>query len=207
MIKAFKNNPARFNDNPDEDTIELKLRPEYLHAVSRERESSAKAVRPAERASASRRSHLPPAPRETPHATDVWLSLSVAAVLGIIALVVGLWPTEQRPKTAAQTAEPTASTVVTFSGSPTHTMLSEAQPSPMQFTNPFDAAEVFEFPPGTTEDAARKSVAEVLLERARERRAQVDSVRHGHRSTVFSIAPSHRSGALSYICTCNPTPT
>jgi hypothetical protein len=57
---------------------------------------------------------------------------------------------------------------------------------PTRFTNPFDASEVFEFPPGTTQDAARESVAETLLQRARERRIQVSSVKvHDHRSAAL----------------------
>jgi len=188
MMKAFKDNSARFGDNSDEDTIELELRPEHVRALSLAGESSKQRV---ERAPPPRRSHIPPAPRQTAHATDVWVSLTVAAVLGITALVVALWPSDESAKTpaAAQAVVPaTASTLDTFSGSTTHTMLSEAQPSPMRFTNPFDASEVFEFPAGTTEDSARQSVAEVLLERARERRTQLHTVKHlqAHHSSFFS---------------------
>jgi hypothetical protein len=44
--------------------------------------------------------------------------------------------------------------------------LAEAQ---VRFANPFDASEVFEFPPGTPESDARDAVAELLLKRARDR--------------------------------------
>jgi hypothetical protein len=43
---------------------------------------------------------------------------------------------------------------------------SQAEAKPVQFTNPFDGKEVFEFSPGTTQDAAREAVAEILLKRA-----------------------------------------
>ena len=43
---------------------------------------------------------------------------------------------------------------------------SQAEARPVQFTNPFDAKEVFEFSPGTTQDAAREAVAEILVKRA-----------------------------------------
>jgi hypothetical protein len=62
-----------------------------------------------------------------------------------------------------------------------------AQPVPVKFTNPFDANEVFEFPPGTSETEARDAVASMLLERARERRngsvplERVSSTRSAHR--------------------------
>jgi len=41
--------------------------------------------------------------------------------------------------------------------------------NPVQYRNPFDPAEVFEFPPGTTEISARQAVAEALMQRARDR--------------------------------------
>jgi hypothetical protein len=37
--------------------------------------------------------------------------------------------------------------------------------------NPFDAAEVFEFPPGTSVTEARQAVADFLLQRARDRQS------------------------------------
>ena len=47
-------------------------------------------------------------------------------------------------------------------------------PLPMRFANPFDASEVFEFPPGTTEMEARDAVASLLLERAESRLTPAD---------------------------------
>jgi hypothetical protein len=48
----------------------------------------------------------------------------------------------------------------------------EPQGAPVRIKNAFDATEVFEFPPGTTESEARAAVAELLLNRARDRRAE-----------------------------------
>lgn len=47
----------------------------------------------------------------------------------------------------------------------------EAPPAPTLFANPFDPSEVFELAPGLTQDEARQQVAQILLERARERMA------------------------------------
>ena len=47
--------------------------------------------------------------------------------------------------------------------------VTEPAPEPVQFKNPFDRAEVFEFAPGTSEAEARDAVATTLIERARER--------------------------------------
>lgn len=42
-------------------------------------------------------------------------------------------------------------------------------PQPTLYKNPFDPSEVFELPPGLTKEEARDMVAEILMERARER--------------------------------------
>jgi hypothetical protein len=44
-----------------------------------------------------------------------------------------------------------------------------AAPKPTLYRNPFDKTEVFELPPGLTQAEAKEMVAEILLERARER--------------------------------------
>jgi hypothetical protein len=43
--------------------------------------------------------------------------------------------------------------------------------------NPFDATEVFEFPIGTSDAEGRDKVAQILLQRARERRSQWERIR------------------------------
>ena len=47
------------------------------------------------------------------------------------------------------------------------------QAEPVRFKNPFDRREVFEFPAGTTKAEARDKVAEILMDRARERRTAI----------------------------------
>jgi hypothetical protein len=42
-------------------------------------------------------------------------------------------------------------------------------PKPTLYRNPFDKTEVFELPPGLSKAEARDMVAEILMERARER--------------------------------------
>lgn len=46
---------------------------------------------------------------------------------------------------------------------------------PVLVRNPFDRGEVFEFPPGTSEEEARAWVADALMQRAMERQAHVDA--------------------------------
>ncbi|MEJ1963400.1 MAG: hypothetical protein WDO56_18335 [Gammaproteobacteria bacterium] len=54
----------------------------------------------------------------------------------------------------------------------------QAQSAPVTFRNPFDASEVFEFPPGTPQPEARRKVAELLSQRAQERQNLFVRVRH-----------------------------
>lgn len=56
----------------------------------------------------------------------------------------------------------------------------EPAPEPVRFRNPFDKTEVFEFPPGTTKAEARDAVAQILLDRAAERRAADPKLRKKH---------------------------
>lgn len=61
------------------------------------------------------------------------------------------------------TSEPRAATAAVADES------TATEPPPVQFTNPFDPSEVFEFPAGTSHAEARDAVAELLLKRAMER--------------------------------------
>lgn len=136
-------------------------------------------------------SHLPPAPRETAASTDLWVSLSLVVALGVSAAAVALWPTGQREKTATPSVIPTtvSTTRDPLLDAPS-TAPPKAQISPTRFTNPFDPSEVFEFPPGTTKSAARESVADVLLQRARERQTQTVSVKHARDHRSVSLGPT-----------------
>jgi hypothetical protein len=49
-------------------------------------------------------------------------------------------------------------------------LTSPASALPVRFANPFDATEVFEFPPGTSENEAHDAVADILTKRAQDRR-------------------------------------
>jgi len=145
--------------------------------------------------------HLPPAPpAEAAHTSDVWVSLSVAAVLCLAAVIIALWPAQQDGKTIHKPETPTFSlneALPASASQTTQTTLSEVDSLPTRVTNPFDASEVFEFPPGTPKDTARESVAETLLERARERRARLGSAKHARsRQPAPLQAPTLMSESL-----------
>lgn len=96
------------------------------------------------------------------------------AVPGIA--VALLWPAPDRHPPAPAPAPAVASaaplTKVARAGP------AEPQGAPVRIKNAFDATEVFEFPPGTTESEAREALAELLLSRARDRRAEGLALRH-----------------------------
>ena len=86
------------------------------------------------------------------------------AFLGIA--VASLWPASVRhpPTPAVTNAAPLAEVAPAGPAEP--------QGALVRITNAFDATEVFEFPHGTAESKAREAVAELLLSRARARRAE-----------------------------------
>ncbi|MBS0577803.1 MAG: hypothetical protein JSR36_00920 [Proteobacteria bacterium] len=86
-----------------------------------------------------------------------------AALLGVSAAAI--W----HPTTAPRAPALAARSLTPTSRIPAAGDRASAAPA-VRVQNPFDAAEVFQFPPGTSEASAYDAVAALLLERARERR-------------------------------------
>ena len=73
--------------------------------------------------------------------------------------------------------EPVAREAATTAGTafvtrPAPIVRAQPRPAVVQVVNPFDATEVFELPAQTSEAEAREAIADLLLQRARERRQQ-----------------------------------
>jgi len=144
---------AESSDDRYDDTVELALTEEDTLALSRAAEEdhaetsvdkSALIITGARHRDRSRRSRR-------------WaLVLAPAVVIGIVIGVV--WGVAADSIPAVTMGVP----------SPAKRSVKSLEPS-VQFSNPFDASEVFEFPPGTSDDQARQSVATILLERAHDR--------------------------------------
>lgn len=90
--------------------------------------------------------------------------------------------------TAAPGAAVTALTPTPVSGPSTD------QPATVRFVNPFDKREVFEFPPGTSQADARDAVADLLADRARDRRGLLVKTPRRNGKTADSGAPVIASG-------------
>jgi hypothetical protein len=138
----------------EDDTIEFQLNATQLQELSR---AEATEVLPA-KATAS----PPPLRRHSP-----WTTVAVATAMSAVSSGITYLATARAP--AGATAEPSglSASLAVFPAPQAH-VASEVQ---VTFANPFDAAEVFTFPAGTTETDARDAVAELLLKRARERDA------------------------------------
>ena len=148
---------ARFRDmtdRADDDTIELQLSAEELEVLTRAAE--------------------PEAPVADSKSFEMQLrAIGLPVILTVVAFAVLL--SGVKYVTLAQEQEvaavlPAASAPVRRSDAPTSDVPpTSSAPEPVRFTNPFDKYEVFEFPPGTSEVEARDAVADLLLQRARDR--------------------------------------
>jgi len=100
---------------------------------------------------------------------DRWRLVLPASLLGV-AIGVALGVAADRIHTVRTDTPPAA------------TLPAELPQPPVQFRNPFDASEVFELPPGTSDDSARELVAAMLLQRARDRHAAQEATQKAKNS-------------------------
>jgi hypothetical protein len=154
MTKPLDGNKAGVTDTECEDTLELELSAEQMLALSRADTAIQSNPLPVENS-------LPNVPKDERRVrTAVVLGLSAAAVsLGSIAYLA----------TSRAQPVPVRANTVARSAAPETPALPSANNAPVLFPNPFDATEVFEFPPGTSKSEARHAVADLLLKRARDR--------------------------------------
>jgi hypothetical protein len=68
-----------------------------------------------------------------------------------------------------------------------------AQQPGVQVVNPFDAKEVFQFPAGTSDAESREKVAQILLQRARERQSKWEHIRPGSALRTASLSAVRKS--------------
>jgi len=102
--------------------------------------------------------------------------IDFVCTLTFVALVLGVTTAIGWRVLVVQPTAPAVALAVPVARAPA----ANAQPqgTVVQVVNPFDATEVFEFQAGTTESEARDAVAELLLQRAGERRRQGLDLRH-----------------------------
>jgi hypothetical protein len=168
IMNAFEGGPG-VPDDPGEDTIELELSPQDLLALSRpsEEESAPAPLVEAMLTSAEPAvAEVSSIARDTPR-MDRWPLARVVGILGIAAAVMALGSAVHRAVVGRSVT--TAAINPSRPAAATTRQPAEAISPVVQIRNPFDASEVFEFSPGTSEAEARQSVAKILLQRARDR--------------------------------------
>jgi hypothetical protein len=69
-----------------------------------------------------------------------------------------------------------------------------AQPPAVQVVNPFDSKEVFLFPAGTSDAECREKVAQILLQRARDRHSKWEHIRPEGSLRTASLSTVRKSG-------------
>jgi hypothetical protein len=161
------------HDSSD-DTIELYLTGEEELALSQAAEAARATARPDESSPVLSVPEYKCPFRPTARIDFVCNVMFAVAVPGIA--VALLWPAPDRHPPAPAVASATLLAKVAPAGP------AKPQGAPVRIKNAFDATEVFEFPPGTTESESREAVAELLLSRASERRAEGLALRHAGNS-------------------------
>lgn len=126
-------------------------------------------------------------------------SVAVAsALLTAVTYIATTRSVRPAPVAASVVSSPPAPVIVPPPPPPPASSTEPAEP--VRFVNPFDRKEVFEFPAGTSKADARNAVAELLYERAQERRELARgivsglSVRHPTNATA-AAAPAARKAA------------
>ena len=172
MRNPFRGSAEEITEDVDDDTIELMLSPEQMRVLS---------------SAATTDVAGPAAPAQPPPSQDVatqprpWPAGGVAAIVGVtvvfgtlVALGAIAQRTSERSHLAAAVPTPTP-----VAATPVAPQPAAAPGEPVRYKNPFDHSEVFEFPPGTSPTEARQAVAELLMERARDRHVQFVGRPHG----------------------------
>jgi hypothetical protein len=173
MTKAFEVGSPEFADDPDENTIELVLSAHDMLALSRPAGAEKAAARVVETRPSS---EDPASAAEKSSAGDTvridrWPLARVTGVLGIAVAVIALGSAAHRASNRNASA-PAIAIKTPSAAAPAAPQSAGPVGPPVRFKNPFDASEVFEFPPGTSKAEARRAVAELLVQRARDRQSR-----------------------------------
>ena len=186
VLMAPPGGTVGFDDDPDEDTVEMVLTPADLLLLERAAEEPQPAARLPEEtpphAPTTIDSVLPSMPSQTssPHKSANLTRGALAGVAGALVIVVAVasLSTARLSATAKSSPAPVTTKLVAAAApattTPTPTVeppqpAAAPDPQPLRYKNPFDKSEVFEFPAGTTREEARQSVAELLMQRAHDR--------------------------------------
>jgi hypothetical protein len=175
MRDSVERNSAGFAEDPNEDTIELVIGSEDLLSLSRTAAAAESEYIPVD--------PVPPDPVDAPPSVSTlhcerraaltngslklrWPRVPFEAATVMVVTAIALATAAYRSANSPDRARVpiSAATPIDFDAT-----AAAPEGEPVRFRNPFDPEEIFEFPPGTSYASARESVAEVLLERGRDR--------------------------------------
>jgi hypothetical protein len=181
----------------NDDTIELMLTPEQMLGLSKAAEAAAMEP-PAPAAPLCPVTVVAPTPilgvEGLPHALR-WHQTPLAKMAANTLMFVAFvwWSVSQlagqpqaRPPVAVAAVGPLA---VVHHAPP----IAAPEPPPVQVVNPFDKTEIFQFPAGTSNDESREKVAQLLLQRARERQSHWIRAKSENSLRTASLAPIRKS--------------
>jgi hypothetical protein len=137
-----------------EDTVDLQLTPEQMLQLSLAAETAAVV--------------------DSPPSRFRWHQTAIAKMAaGTIALAALAWwcgsQLAAHPSLSVAAVRPTVITQPV--------LMTESANQVVHLVNPFDATEVFEFPAGTSAAESREQVAQILLQRARERQSRWERIK------------------------------
>lgn len=163
ITRKSEDDVGKFHDARYDDTVDLALTEEDILALTlAAEEAHPEAAEEHPEASRDKSPLIAKAadPTDENMRSGKWLRLLAASVSAIvIGTVLGaVW------SVVADRSSPTTFRVSSAAARP-----ASSADSRVRFSNPFDASEVFQFPPGTSDEQARRSVAAILAQRARDR--------------------------------------
>jgi hypothetical protein len=152
-----------------DDTIELQLTPEQLQELSR----AAEEAEPLAPGFSPPRPLVEVSPSSHRHG---WHHISIAKMAAAtIAYAAFAW--WGAAKLAGQPQPPVIAAARPAVVIPRPLLVTNSPQPSVRVINPFDATEVFEFPAGTSDAESREKVAQILLQRARERQSQWERIK------------------------------
>ena len=185
-----------------DDTIELELTPEQLLALSQageQEEPAAPAPISAVTAPGRISAFFAPPPLfkvGTSSRSGGWYHTPMAKMAGAVIgyLTFAWWGASQLAWQPQPPATAAARPAIVSAGP---ALIAISSKPAVRVTNAFDATEVFEFPTGTSDAEGRDKVAQILLQRARERQSQwerikpVVGLRTGSLYRLHKLKPVH----------------
>lgn len=182
--KLLVNDQSTISPAAGDETIELQLTPEQMLQLSQAAELTEEPVAPAQISAVAAAGRISPAlasPQPLPEVTRPgrfrrWHLTPIAKMAAATTayVVFAWWSASQL---TAQPQPPVAVAARPIVVIPRPALIASSVIPTVRVRNPFDASEVFEFPAGTSHAESHEKVAQILLQRARERQSHWEHIK------------------------------